>query len=135
MKAFHFDNDRIALLCTSIMQTCIIPVFGKRTPFVNLSPFTPPYDADHCMKTSLLEAEDHAFRLLASLAQVPQAQKVWKPAIADWYYDNRIFSSSRTAAGQWQPIVQQLMSADKERFLDLISKHASMTLLIETQGC
>lgn len=67
------------------------------------------------------EVDDHVFRLLAAVVQIQQAQKTWKPAVAEWYYDNRLFSSGQAAASQWQPIIQRLMASDKERFVDLIS--------------
>lgn len=66
------------------------------------------------------------FQVLTAIVHMPGAQKSWKGAVVEWLYDNRLFNSPTSAGVLWKPIIRQLMSSDKERFLDLIGVCSSI---------
>lgn len=59
---------------------------------------------------------------------MPAAQKSWKGPVIEWLYDNRLFNSPPSAGVLWKPIIRQLMTSDKERFLDLIGERCPTML-------
>lgn len=54
------------------------------------------------------------------MVKTTQAAKAWRSTVADAFADNRFFNAPPASNAQWKPLVQALMTSDKERLPDLI---------------
>lgn len=53
------------------------------------------------------------------MARYPTNLKAWKTQVGEIFADNRFFNSSPSSHPNWKPLIQALMTSDKERFVEL----------------
>lgn len=61
--------------------------------------------------------------MLTEMTKLPHCSRSWKGLVSDVFYDNKFFTNS--ASSQWRYLVNALMSADKDKFVDLVSRVSS----------
>ncbi|EOR01446.1 Protein dopey-1 [Wallemia ichthyophaga EXF-994] len=73
--------------------------------------------------TNGIQPHSASVDVLVGLTRLPHCSKSWKGLVSDVFYDNRFFNASKTH--QWKYLVNALMSAEKDKFKDLVSKVSS----------
>lgn len=53
------------------------------------------------------------------MTRYPTNLKAWKSQVVDIFSDNRFFNSPPSSHSNWKPLIQALMTADKERLVEL----------------
>lgn len=53
------------------------------------------------------------------MARNPQTTKAWKTQVSDAFADNRFFNAPPNINPKWKPLIQALMTSDKERLVEL----------------
>lgn len=61
--------------------------------------------------------------VLVGLTRLPHCSRSWKGLVSEAFYDNKFFNISKSH--QWKYLVNALMSADKDKFVDLVNKVSS----------
>lgn len=56
------------------------------------------------------------------MTRYPTNLKAWKSQVVDIFSDNRFFNSPPSSHSNWKPLIQALMTSDKERLVELIGK-------------
>ena len=66
--------------------------------------------------------------LLYQISKLPSATKIWRRDVLDLFNDPRIFHSTPVMLARgWQPLIRQLVLADKERMTELLSRLTAPT--------
>ncbi|TIC37851.1 hypothetical protein E3Q09_00517 [Wallemia mellicola] len=61
--------------------------------------------------------------MLTEMTKLPHCSRSWRGLVSDVFYDNKFFTTS--ASSQWKYLVNALMSTDKDKFADLVSRVSS----------
>ncbi|KAG2155714.1 Dopey, N-terminal-domain-containing protein [Suillus clintonianus] len=105
LRRFLMDNDKVANACSNIVYYIVSP---------NIKIKARPLDADVVVVDIFRE-----------MIKIPPAIKVWRSAVIDVLYDNRIFNSNSSVATKWKPVIKAVFDADKTSFPDLLSRVAT----------
>lgn len=65
------------------------------------------------------DIEPSVFELLIEMVKNPASLKAWRTPVQDAFSDNRFFNALPAAHEKWKPLIQALMSSDKERLVEL----------------
>lgn len=65
------------------------------------------------------DVEPAVFELLTEMARNPATVKAWRAQVGDAFADNRFFNAPPDLHARWKPLIQALMSSEKERLVEL----------------
>ncbi|KAI0081169.1 hypothetical protein K474DRAFT_1768894 [Panus rudis PR-1116 ss-1] len=102
LRKFLVDNDKILVVCNSIIYNLIGPAMKSRSK---------PLDVD-----------DNILAILREMTRIAAAMKAWRGPIVDVLNDNRCFNSTPQAGRKWRPMVKALFDTDKTAFSELLSR-------------
>ncbi|KAG1868238.1 Dopey, N-terminal-domain-containing protein [Suillus subalutaceus] len=105
LRRFLMDNDKVASACSNIVYYIVSP--GIK------------------MKARPLDADVVVVDIFREMIKIPPAMKVWRVAVIDVLYDQRIFNSNSNVATKWKPIIKAVFDGDKTSFPDLLSRVAT----------
>ncbi|KAG1886069.1 Dopey, N-terminal-domain-containing protein [Suillus subluteus] len=105
LRRFLMDNDKVASACSNIVYYIVSP--GIK------------------MKARPLDADVVVVDIFREMIKIPPAMKVWRVAVIDVLYDQRIFNSNSSVATKWKPIIKAVFDGDKTSFPDLLSRVAT----------
>ncbi|CEQ42798.1 SPOSA6832_04666 [Sporobolomyces salmonicolor] len=106
-RRFLIDADKIVTACSNTVYYIVAPAFKTRSKSFDIDPAV--------------------FELLQEMAKNPQTVKAWRSTVADAFADNRFFNAPPSLNVQWKPLIQALMSSDKERLPDLAGKISTVS--------
>ncbi|GAA5963888.1 hypothetical protein JCM21900_003967 [Sporobolomyces salmonicolor] len=106
-RRFLIDADKIVTACSNTVYYIVAPAFKTRSKSFDIDPAI--------------------FELLQEMAKNPQTVKAWRSTVADAFADNRFFNAPPSLNVQWKPLIQALMSSDKERLPDLAGKISTVS--------
>ncbi|KAJ3012642.1 hypothetical protein HKX48_006177 [Thoreauomyces humboldtii] len=102
MRRCMHDQDRTLILLTNMVYYIVAPLLkSKQTIKSRLNP---------------------TLELLCAIAKVPGAQKAWRREAWDGFWDVRFFEMGLVASRNWRVIIHAVMSSDKEKVVELISR-------------
>ncbi|KAJ3177300.1 hypothetical protein HDU87_004552 [Geranomyces variabilis] len=102
MRHFVHDQDRVLALLSNMVYYIVAPHFRNKQN--HKSRLNPTLD------------------LLCAMAKVPNSQKAWRREAWDAFLDPKFFEMNLPAARSWRTIVHTMMSSDKEKVAELISR-------------
>ncbi|KAJ3153044.1 hypothetical protein HDU86_005342 [Geranomyces michiganensis] len=102
MRQFVQDQDRVLALLSNMVYYIVTPYFRN--------------------KQSVKSRLNPTLDLLCSMARVPNSQKAWRREAWDVFLDPRFFEMNLAAARGWRTVVHIMMSSDKEKVVELISR-------------
>ncbi|KAJ3154630.1 hypothetical protein HDU89_007868 [Geranomyces variabilis] len=102
MRHYVHDQDRVLALLSNMVYYVVALHFRNKQN--NKSRLNPTLD------------------LLCAMAKVPNSQKAWRREAWDAFLDPKFFEMNLPAARSWRTIVHTMMSSDKEKVVELISR-------------
>ena len=100
LRPFLQDTDKVASVCSSIVQQVVVPALRSRSRSLDIDP-------------SIL-------LILAEMTKLSGTIKAWRAPIADAFNDSRFFNGPPSSGERWRPLVKALMDGEKERMAELI---------------
>ncbi|CAG8547676.1 3387_t:CDS:10 [Dentiscutata erythropus] len=95
------DHDKIVAILTNLMYYVIAPSLKNRTN-AGINPIV--------------------LDLLCETSKISFAYRVWRKEAWDVFIDNRFFNMAPTAAKKWRIIMQTIMTSEKERFTEVLTR-------------
>ncbi|KAI8815780.1 Dopey, N-terminal-domain-containing protein [Fimicolochytrium jonesii] len=102
IKRSFQDSDKVSLLLSNMVYYIVAPVFRKQ----------------QSGKPQALPILD----LVCSMTKVPGPHKAWRREAWDAFLDNKFFEMTLPSSKKWSVILEALLSADKEKIMDLIGR-------------
>ena len=102
LRKIQMDADRIQAIVANAVYYIVAPALRTRS--------------------RTLEIESSVLEVITELVRLPGTVKVWRSTVADLFGDARFFSMPLAKAERWRPIVLALMTQDKERLVDLLTR-------------
>ncbi|MBW0470508.1 hypothetical protein O181_010223, partial [Austropuccinia psidii MF-1] len=101
-RRFLIESDKLQTICVNIMYYLVTPALKAR----NRS----------------LELETIMLGLLVEMTKHSAASRAWRTYVADSFADAKFFNYSPETGRRWKPIIQALLTTDKERFTEMLSR-------------
>ncbi|RIB04667.1 Dopey, N-terminal-domain-containing protein [Gigaspora rosea] len=95
------DQDKVVAILTNLMYYVVAPSLKNRTN-VGINPLV--------------------LDLLCETSRINFAYRVWRKEAWDVFIDNRFFYMAPTAAKKWRIIMQTIMTQEKERFAEILTR-------------
>ncbi|CAG8680344.1 18141_t:CDS:10 [Gigaspora margarita] len=95
------DQDKVVAILTNLMYYVVAPSLKNRTN-VGINPLV--------------------LDLLCETSRITFAYRVWRKEAWDVFIDNRFFYMAPTAAKKWRIIMQTIMTQEKERFAEVLTR-------------
>lgn len=69
--------------------------------------------------------DDSILNILLQISKAAGTLKSWKNVVTDVFFDQKFFHTSLQVVQKWRPLINALMSGDREKFNDLLCKWLS----------
>ncbi|EST09066.1 Dopey, N-terminal [Kalmanozyma brasiliensis GHG001] len=102
LRKIQMDADRIQTIVSNAVYYIVAPAARTRS--------------------NTFEIDASVVAVISELARTPGTVKAWRVTVADIFGDARFFSMPLVTAERWKPIVLALMTQDKERISDLLTR-------------
>ncbi|CAG8716530.1 18746_t:CDS:10, partial [Acaulospora morrowiae] len=100
------DQDRIIAIVTNLMYYIVAPALKNRPNS---------------------RANSVILNLLHEISKIPFVYRVWRKEAWDVFTDNRFFNMSPSGAKKWYDIMQTIMTSEKERFGEVLTRITTTT--------
>lgn len=104
LQSLAIETDRAMSLCTSLAYYVLAPGFKSRARAMDIEPLV--------------------LDLLTQMSTLTGTSKTWRAVVWDTFLDAKFFALSPAMGKRWAPIVAALMSAERDRLVDVIGRMA-----------